>query len=630
MPIKNLRLFILATITITLCTAFGFPCLVSATVQKQKKLVAKKVKIITKDGLEFKDLNKNGKLDLYEDWRASAEDRADNLLSQMTLREKAGLMVHPPLNMNKGGALSKNSGWMNVQKKINHVLTRSKEGPEILALWNNNLQELAEGLRLGIPITISSDPRNIYSHNSDLAELPKGMFSQWPSPLGLAATRDVELVKQSALIAAKEYRAVGFRTALHPMADLATEPRWGRIYGTFGEDANLAARLTAAYIKGFQGDNGLDYNSVITMTKHFPGGGPQLKGLDPHNDYGKEQVYPGGNFEYHLIPFKAAIKAKTAQMMLYYGIPIGITKEKVGMAFNREIVDLLRKKMGYNGVICSDWGIILGMNWGVESLSVSERYKKAIDAGIDQLGDESKPEIIVDLVNRKQLTEQRVNDSARRLLIDKFKIGLFENPYVDPAYAKKIVGCQEFQKAGDIAQRRSIVLLTNKEEKNGKALPLKKGIKIYLEGVNFTVAKEYGTVVGKMEDADIAIVRVKTPFQTGNRPGFAATIHFGNLAFKGKELEHLQTVMKKKPTVVSVFLDRPAVIPEIVEEAAAVIGTFGVSDRALLDVIFGSFAPTGKLPFEMPSSMAAVEKQKEDVPYDSENPLFRFGHGLTY
>jgi beta-glucosidase len=612
----------------------------------QPKIVTTETPILEIDGLQFKDLNRNGKLDPYEDWRRSFEERIADLLSQMTLEEKAGLMVHPALGMGEQGTLREEPVVFSItpgvdsvmspgttdailDQHIRHVLTRSHEGPEILATWNNNLQALAEQSRLGVPVMISSDPRNGFRHDPNATSVRAGAFSQWPEPIGLAATGDADLVERFGKIVAQEYRATGIRTALHPMADLATEPRWGRIVGTFGEDAELAAELTAAYIRGFQGEGGLDSDSVATMTKHFPGGGPQREGLDPHNDYGKEQVYPGDNFDYHLIPFKAAVEARTAQMMPYYGIPMNVTSENVGMGFNKEILTgLLREKLGFDGVICTDWLITSRMCWGVEELTVEERYKKAIEAGADQFGGDHTPEVIVGLVKSGEVSESRIDESIRRLLRVLFQLGLFENPYVDSEIAKEIVGNAEFQAVADLAQRKSIVLLKNKATASGKTLPLDSETRIYIENINPTVAAEYGTVVETLEEADIAILRAETPFETG--PGFFGRIHLGNLAFQGEALEHLQETMRTKPTVVSIYLDRPAVIPEIEEEAAALVGTFGASDQALLDVVFGKFMPTGRLPFELPRSMDAVERQKEDVPYDSENPLFEFGFGLTY
>jgi beta-glucosidase len=365
------------------------------------------------------------------------------------------------------------------------------------------------------------------------------------------------------------------------------------------------------------------------MCKHFPGGGPQRDGLDPHNEYGKEQVYPGDHFEYHLIPFKAAIQAGTAQMMPYYGIPVNVTSENVGMGYNREILTgLLREQLGFDGVICTDWGITSRMVWGVEDLTVEQRYRKAIQAGVDQFGGDYTPEIIVERVTQGELAESRIDESVRRLLRDKFKLGLFENPYVDAEGAQAIVGNAEFQAAADVAQRKSIVLLKNQATEGGTTLPLRPGARLYVEGIDPSIAAEYGAVVDRVEAADVAILRVVTPFETG--PGFFGRVHHGNLAFRGEALQHLQDVMRAVPTVIDVYLDRPAVIPELAQGAAALLGSFGASDRALLDVLFGRFAPSGKLPFELPSSMEAVERQKEDLPYDSKDPLFEFGFGLSY
>jgi beta-glucosidase len=614
--------------------------------QAQPRLGARQVSILPVDGVRFKDLNGNSRLDPYEDWRRPLDERVEDLLSRMTLEEKAGLMVHPALGMGEGGALLEETYVIRptpdrevvmgpattdaiVHRHIRHVLTRSSDPPEVLARWNNNLQELAESSRLGIPVVISSDPRHGFRHVPEATEVRAGAFSQWPEPIGLAATRDADLVRRFGAIAAQEYRAVGIRTALHPMADLATEPRWGRISGTFGEDAALSAGMTRAYIEGFQGEGGLGPEGVATMCKHFPGGGPQRDGLDPHHDYGREQVYPGGNFDYHLIPFRTAIEAGTAQMMPYYGIPVGITGEEVGMSYNREIITgLLREELGFEGVICTDWGITSIMPWGVETLPVEQRYRKALEAGVDQFGADHTPEIIVGLVSRGEIAEERVDQSARRLLRVIFQLGLFEDPYVDPRRAAEIAGSAPFQAAADLAQRQSMVLLKNGPADGARVLPLKEGMQLYVEGLSPVVAAGYGTVVEDLGAADAALLSVKAPAERGT--GFFSFIPQGNLAFVGEELAHLLDVMRSKPTVVAIMLERPAVIPEIAEEAAAVLGTFGAGDEALLDVIFGRHVPTGKLPFELPSSMEAVERQREDLPYDSENPLFGFGFGLTY
>ncbi|MCU0363816.1 MAG: glycoside hydrolase family 3 C-terminal domain-containing protein, partial [Bacteroidales bacterium] len=161
--------------------------------------------------------------------------------------------------------------------------------------------------------------------------------------------------------------------------------------------------------------------------------------------------------------------------------------------------------------------------------------------------------------------------------------------------------------------------------------PLKKGIKIYVLNIDPVVAGEFGTVVDKPEDADFAIIRLRAPRQPLRGAGpLGLLFSSGDLDFKGKEKEEILELLSKVPSIVDIYLDRPAVIPEIASASRGLLADFGARDKAILDIVFGDFRPGGKLPVELPSSMKAVEEQKEDLPYDSENPLFGFGFGLTY
>ena len=611
--------------------------------RRNLSLLVKEAPTLTQDGITFRDLNKNGKLDIYEDPRRRIEERVEDLLKQMTLEEKAGMLFQTMIGMNKDGTILEKTGmWplpqtsdMIARRLMNHFNILEGSDPRHMAEWHNHIQKMAERTRLGIPVTISTDPRHAFSHNP-LASMMAGSFSQFPEPTGLAATRDVKLVQQFGDIARQEYLAVGIRLALHPMADLATEPRWCRCNGTFGEDADLSAKMTAAYIRGFQGET-LGKESVACMTKHFPGAGPQKDGEDAHFPYGREQVYPGDNFDYHLKPFEAAFQAGTAQIMPYYGMPVGTPLEEVGFGFNRDVITgLLRGKYGFDGVVCSDWSLLTSMKilardimparaWGVEHLSLAERAHKVLEAGVDQFGGEACPEVIIQLVREGKVSEERIDQSVRRLLRDKFRLGLFDNPFVNVEAAEKIVGQPEFRKAGDLAQRKSIVLLKNKKQ----TLPLMSGLKIYVENIKPEKISQYGQVVEDVEKADIAILRLNSPYE--KRKGLLeGYFHAGELDFKEPEKGRILKILDQVPTIVDIYLERPAVIPEIAEKSAALLANFGASDDAILDVIFGKFAPQGKLPFELPSSMEAVRKQKEDVPHDSETPLFPFGHGLCY
>jgi beta-glucosidase len=461
-------------------------------------------------------------------------------------------------------------------------------------------------------------------------------FSKWPDPIGLAATRDEGLVREFADIVRREYLAVGIRLALHPTADLATEPRWCRASGTFGEDADLVARFVTAYIQGMQGET-LGPQSVACMTKHFPGGGPQLDGEDPHFPYGREQVYPGGGFEYHLIPFEAAIRAGTAQIMPYYGMPVGTEHEEVGFGFNHGVITgLLRDRLGFDGVVCSDWGLISdtlidgvrwpARAWGVEHLSREDRVLKMIGAGVDQFGGEACPEIVVDLVRSGRVDEERLDVAVRRLLRDKFRLGLFDDPYVDAGGAADIVGRPDFRDRGYAAQTRSFVLLSN----NDDVLPLRGGPNVYLRGLEGTELLPAGKVVDRPEDADVAVVRIQAPYEPRNGNFIESLFHAGDLDFHVDDIAELLELMRQVPTVVDIYLDRAAVIPDIAEEAAALLGDFGATDDALLDIVFGRATPEGRLPFELPSSMESVRSQLPDMPYDSSDPVFPYGHGLSY
>ena len=663
---------LLALLLIFLPMANSFP----QNTTQQPVVNARVAPVLQNNGLLFKDLNKNGKLDVYEDWRRPIDERVNDLVAQMTIEEKAGLMVGPTLSAGPGGTVNEQATYgtnpfnpgpvmLNVpatteaiyRRHIRQFINRENLPAKTMANWLNGVQQIAEGSRLGIPVIFVTNPRNFYGTQNVFGIIEAGSaFSQWPGPLGLAAMRDTALVEEFARIAAQEYVAVGLRGAYHPTADVATEPRWNRFRETFGEDAQLTTEIITALIRGFQGEK-LGPNSVALTTKHFPGAGPADDGLDAHFPWGKNQVYPGKNLEYHLQPWKAAIAAGTAMIMPYYAVPKGMTSEDLGMAYNKEIItDMLRNKLGYAGVINSDTGISTGMPWGVESLSVKDRYKKAIEAGTDRIGGDATPELIVQLVKEGALTEARIDESARRIMRVHFGLGLFENPYANPDEAERIVRKKEFQDKADLAQRKSIVLLKN----SNNILPLKKGARMYVEGLDAAVAARFGYVsTNNPDDADVCIVRVSATgggpgagggggrgqgggrggaggpgAPGGGRPGGGGFGGGGgqpvDLTIPAARLAPVRALMQKKTTIIVMQFDSPYVIPEIASESAALLATFGVTDEALFDVLMGKFNPSGKLPFELPASMDAVRAQFEDVPYDSKEPLFKFGFGLSY
>jgi beta-glucosidase len=519
---------------------------------------------------------------------------------------------------------------------MTHVNTLQSISPEAMVKWHNAIQKLAEQTRLGIPITLATDPRHGVP-NAPGASIYTPYFSKWCSTLGLAATGDTNLVRAFGDIARQEYLALGFRLSLSPMADLATEPRWGRINGTFGEDAALAARLTKAYILGFQGDS-ITQSSVECMVKHFSGGGPQLDGKDAHFPPGKQR-YSGKNFLYHLIPFEqGAFPAHAAQVMPYYGIPVGQTSEDVGFGYNKDIITgLLRNKYHFDGIICTDWGLVSDATlWGitikpasahgVEKLSKPERVAKIINAGCDMLGGEALPDVVVQLVKAGTISEKRIDSSVRRILREKFKLGLFDKPYIENSNIAKL-DAKAFADKGIEAQQKSLVLLKNDK----KMLPLAGNKKVYLQGFNEQETKAYQSQITDINNADVCIIKINTPTNAvGDKYLLQRIFNLGSLAFSEKEEAALLKVIRSKPTIVVVNLQRPAVIPSINAECKALIADFSSQDNVILDLIFGKFSPQGHLPFELPSSMEAVLQQKEDLPYDSKNPLYPFGFGLSY
>ncbi|MEY4038776.1 MAG: hypothetical protein RIR67_1088 [Bacteroidota bacterium] len=690
------------------------------------------VKILTVDGLAFKDLNKNGKLDSYEYWRKPVAERAKDLASKMTVDQIAGLMLysrHQAVPAPAGGYFggtyngkpfpesgAKSSDLSDQQKaflttdNLRHVLMTSVENPTVSALWNNNVQELVESIGVGIPANNSSDPRHGANKDSEYNAGSGGAISQWPEELGLAATFDPAITEQFGTIAAKEYRALGIATALSPQIDLATEPRWNRFVGTFGEDPKLATDMARAYVDGFQSSpkaiaayEGWGNQSVNAMIKHWPSGGPEEGGRDGHFAYGKFAVYPGNNFETHLKTFlDGAFKLnggtkKASAVMPYYTISFNQDKkygENVGNGFSKYIVtDLLRDKYGYDGVVCTDWlitgdegktpDVFAGKSWGTEKMTIAERHYKVMMAGVDQFGgnNDIKPVLEAYQMGVKEHGEafmrNRFEKSAVRLLLNIFRVGLFENAYLDPEETKAIVGKPEYMKAGYHAQLKSIVLIKN--QKN--TLPIAKGKTVYVPkrttppGVNFfgfptpekteypvnlDIIKKYYTITDDPAKADFAMVFIKSPVSNGyskadreaggngympislqlkdytavdaraqsiaaGDPVVDPTItnrSYLNKTSKSNSYPDLNTIletkkaMNGKPVLVAVTVSNPMVFGEFEKEVDAIVGEFGVQTEALLDIISGKTEPSGLLPLQMPIDMTTVEKQFEDVPHD--------------
>ena len=689
------------------------------------------VKLLKVDGFAFKDLNKNGKLDKYEDWRLPFDVRAKDLATKLSIEQIAGLMLYSrhqsiparpggyfggtykgkpfPASGAKASDLSDQQIEFLSKDNLRHVLMTTVKSPEVAAIWNNNVQALCESIGMGIPSNNSSDPRHGTVSTMEFNAGAGGRISMWPSSLGMAATFNPALVERFGQIAAIEYRALGITTALSPQVDIATEPRWNRVSGTFGENPQLSAAMAQAYCDGFQTSKGKQeikdgwgYGSVNAMVKHWPGGGSGEAGRDAHFGLGKFAVYPGGKFATHFIPFTEGtfkLKGKTkmaSAIMPYYTISWNQdtkNKENVGNSYNSYIItDLLRNKYKYDGVACTDWGITgnktqmdnftSGKPHGVENLSIAERHYKVLMAGVDQFGgnNEAAPIIEAYAMGAKEHGEAwmraRMEVSAVRLLKNIFRVGLFENPYLDIENTKKTVGKPEFMKAGYDAQLKSIVLLKNKQH----VLPLKTGKTVYIPKkftpasrnflgepipekmdypVSINIVKKYFKVTDNPDEADYALVFISNP-NTGNgydstdirkggngyvpislqygeytaTDGRATSLaggdpmeKFTNRSYKGKTVKasnitdlgmvtETYAKMKGKPVIVSVTMDNPMVFNEFEKQAHAIMVSFRVQDQALLEIISGKAEPSALLPLQMPADMSTVEKQAEDVPQD--------------
>ena len=486
-------------------------------------LVSAQVKsVLTVEGKKFKDSNGNGQLDKYEDWRRSVDQRVDDLVSKMTLEEKVGLMLINTLNSDAGGAVPQTAfDYVNTQKMSRFIFrnvvtatpTAGQVTPEQAAKFTNAVQAMTEGTRLGIPAVFKSNARNHYEKDPRFGiSEAAGAFTEFPKEAGLASASlgagDMSVIKNFASVMGDEWKSIGLRGMYGYMADLSTEPRWYRVHETFTEDADLNASIMKTLVQTLQGPTvrdgtSVNPNSAVALTlKHFPGGGPQEGGFDPHYAHGKNQVYPGGNFGYHLKPFVAALDAGVSAIMPYYGVPInvtyeGVTYDQTGMAFSKQVVtDLLRGKLGFKGYVNSDTGIINDRAWGLEKKTVAERVAAALNGGTETLSGFSTNKTIMDLVTAGLVTEARVTEAAKRLLKEQFQLGLFENPYVDASKAGGVIGSAANLAVGMDIQRKSIALLQNQDQAtSGKTLPLKAGAKVYTMGLAKADVQKYGYTV---------------------------------------------------------------------------------------------------------------------------------------
>ncbi len=706
----------------------------------------KELRLKEQDGLIFKNLSGQGALLPYEDWRLAPKDRAADLASRLSLAQIAGLMLYSshqmvpfrsgmPFRGHYGGQNFEESGKQphdltDEQKKflrddgIRHVLLMHPESAVTAAKWNNELQAEAERLPLGIPVAISTDPRHGATKAGAEYKSGNGDVSKWPEGLGMTAAFDPALCARFARIAALEYRAMGITTALGPQIDLATEPRWMRLEDTFGGCLKWSVEMVKRYCDGMQttpgAKDGWGMESVLTMAKHWPSGGTGEGGRDAHYPFGRYAVYPGGRFREHMKVFtEGALQldgptGKAASIMPYYTVSWNQDEkngQNVGNAYSEYIIrDLLREKYGYDGVVCTDWGITGAPNpdidsfgprcFGVEDKTEAEQHLQIILNGVDQFGGNNRAQPILEAYEigcqkiGEEAMRRRMEQSAKRILTNLFRVGLFENPYLDPDKTKALVGCEDFVNEGLEAQRKSVVMV-----KNSGALPLKKGVKIYCPdrfvaahptffrtpGVDQTVqpltqamCEDLCTLVDTPDEADAAIVMMESPIsdayskadrEAGGNGYLPITLQYrpytaqkarehsiaggdlrdqsANRSYRGKtnaacnerDLDNvlrMRKAMGDKPVICCIRMHNPCVVGEFEPEADGILVDFGVQPKALMALLFGECEPSGRLPVILPQSMEAVETHMEDV-FDDIAPhvdtcgnAYAFGFGLDW
>ena len=740
--------------------------------------------IITVDSYKFKDLNGNGKLDPYEDWRLSVDERSTDLIAKMSDTEKVGMLMINDNNAGCEGSVTPAAAAFVTGQKMTRFILRttaaataescaaapanSRGGyvvtPQQLASYTNSLQAVAEGTSLGIPLVFKDNARNhVETDPRQGISAGAGAFTQFPKEAGLAAaalgeqflkegkatTGDMSVINTFTQVMGPEYNAVGLRGLYGYMADLLTEPRWYRAHEVFTEDADLNANIMKSLVEGLQGTTVKDGTSVtakssVAMTmKHFPGAGPQELGMDAHYSFGKYQRYDG-NFAYHLKPFIAGIAAGVSSIMPYYAIAMtgrdankqptqltydGLTFPLTGFSFSKDMVDgLLRGKLGFQGYVNTDTGIVTMTPWGMEWKSEQVRIATAINAGADTLSGYSTNSTIKALLDQGLITQTRLNQAVKRLLKEQFQLGLFENPYVDPSQASSVIGNADSVAKALEMQKKSVVLLQNqtKASSTSKVLPLTAGSKVYSIGFTPETVAGYGyTVTNGNYDStgkttglptarpvvpagtDVALIRVLVkdatrPFDCtkyatsgpinpltgtywgaedpsimapvgatnpltgetgpainakcalaglGNTTAFGGALpwEIGDISFTGMStatsrtmyptLADIKAIMSEigdaKKVVLSIYFRAPYVMDDAsgLKNAGAILATFGVSDKAMMEVLSGNFKPQGKLPFALPKTLQAVYDQKSDRPgFDetTDGALYSFGYGLTY
>ena len=613
--------------------------------------------IIEAEGYQFIDLNGNGTLDVYEDWRLDADTRAVDLVSQMTVREKIAQMQHPTYLPRSDGKIAPYLEKYCSDYGIGMLLIRELNSVQTAAETMNTVQEYAEASRLGVPVLVSMDSVHGLSYVSGATVTGHN--------LALAATRDEELVTRLAEIARDEHIAIGVRMTLSPESDIASEPRWGRVMETFGEDPDLVTSMVRAQIVAFQnGEDGLNPDGIVACIKHFPGAGPQMDGKDTSPIVSDEET-----LQIHLKPYYAAIEVNVGSVMPYYSVPLALDMENSAIGSKAALQDLLREQMGFEGIIQTDWGMIWAIQEGLGTMTGEEvSDEEAIIIGVTQsrvdgIGGESIRLIdqMEEMTAEGKIDEDILTAAATRIVKAKFELGVFENPYCDVDYAVSFVGNEEHTAVNLEAAEKAMTLL-----KNDGALPLKQdagqnilvcgpragdmaslvgGWSSEQEGLTIAaavaeyagasdtvtyIADDVTAIAEAAKDADVVIVSVGEPSYQHDPPW-----GYDTLEITSSQQEILETVKAStRGQIITVVTGgRPYILTWCDENTNAILEAYYPGQQggiAIAETLFGLNNPTGKTPMQFPRDMDSVNDQSGDVSFDLENPLYDYGWGLSY
>ena len=628
-----------------------------ATVYHQPTLNPRVKSIIEADGYQFIDLNGNGSLDVYEDWRLDADTRAADLVSQMTVREKIAQMQHPTYLPRSDGKIAPYLEKYCSDYGIGMLLIRELNSVQTAAETMNAVQEYAEASRLGVPVLVSMDSVHGLSYVSGATVTGHN--------LALAATRDEELVTRLAEISRDEHIAIGVRMTLSPESDIASEPRWGRVMETFGEDPDLVTQMVRTQIVAFQnGEDGLNPDGIVACIKHFPGAGPQMDGKDTSPIVSDEET-----LQIHLQPYYAAIEVNVGSVMPYYSVPLALDMENSAIGSKAALQDLLREQMGFEGIIQTDWGMIWAIQEGLGTMTGEEvSDEEAIIIGVTQsrvdgIGGESIRLIdqMEELTAEGKIDEDILTAAATRIVKAKFELGVFENPYCDVDYAVSFVGNEEHTAVNLEAAEKAMTLL-----KNDGALPLTQdagqnilvcgpraddmaslvgGWSSEQEGLTIAaaiaayagdsdtvtyIADDVVAIAEAAKDADVVIVSVGEPSYQHDPPW-----GYDTLEITSSQQEILKTVKANTngQIITVVTGGRPYILTWCDENTNAILEAYYPGQQggiAIAETIFGLNNPTGKTPMQFPRDMDSVNEQASDVSFDLENPLYDYGWGLSY